>query len=476
MELKDYFDKWNINIKFNKIKDDSRLVKPGDIFVAWKGKNQNGEDYIANAISNGAVYIISSRHLDSFPSLYTKDPKKMLDSLLHFYYHGHEELKKIAVTGTDGKTTTSTLIHLILNSISKSILIGTNGIYFNNNHISTLNTTPSNAIIYNSLEDAFESNAKYAVIEMSSEGILDNRGTFLEFDGFIFTNLSKEHLNTHKTMKSYLDCKLKLLSLLRDDAICIVNKDSKYYEYIKNKARHRLITYGINNGEYRAKNIKYDFYHLTFDLYYKEIYLDKIDINLFGNYNVYNTLATIAYTYELGIPLGIIKNVLSDNVHIEGRFEYLNEYNRHFIVDFGHTPQAFKSLLSSLAPLKQGKIITIFGAQGGKDRKKRPLMGLIASMYSDIVIITSEDPKDESLFSIIKDLSCKIKNDYYITLKRDKAISLGISLMKEKDILIIFGKGNENIEVIKNYSFKRNDMESLKRLLNSQGFLSKRIN
>lgn len=476
MNLNDYFNKWKISISFNNIKDDSRLVKPGDLFVAWMGKNHNGESYIADAISSGASFIISSRHLDSYPSLYSSEPKRLLESLLHFYYHGHEHLKKIAVTGTDGKTTTSTLIHKILDTFSKSILIGTNGIYYSNTHINTSNTTPSNAIIYNTLEEAYLNNIKFAVIEMSSEGILDNRGTFLSFDAFLFTNLSNEHLNTHKTMKSYLDCKLKLLNLLSNDAICIINEDSKYYNYIISKIRHRIISYGINNGDYKAKNIRYDFYHLEFDLYYKNILLDQININLFGNYNVYNTLGAIAYTYELGIPLNIIKNALANNIHIDGRFEYFNSYNRHFIVDFGHTPQAFKSLLLSLVPLKEGKIFTIFGAQGGKDRKKRPLMGLVASTYSDVVILTSEDPKNESLFSIIKDLSSKIRTDYYITLSRHEAIALALSLMKEKDILIIFGKGNENIEVIKNYTFKHNDMLCLKTLINSQSFLSKGVN
>ena len=229
MKLNKYFKDLTEDVRFKDIKDDSRLVKKNDLFFAIRGENYNGEKYISEAIENGASYIISKKTLASYPSIKAENPKELLNSMLNFYYTKHKLLHNIAVTGTDGKTTTSYLLNHILNDVSRSILIGTNGVYFLKKHFKTNNTTPSNTIIYEALESAFLHKAQYSVIEMSSEGILNNRGLFLEFDGLIFTNISHEHLNTHKTMKKYLNCKLSLNKCLKPNSLILINHDMNYY-------------------------------------------------------------------------------------------------------------------------------------------------------------------------------------------------------------------------------------------------------
>lgn len=467
MKLNKYFKNIKEDIRFKDIKDDSRLVKKNDLFFAIKGKNYNGEKYISEAIENGASYIISKRYLPSYPSMQVEYPKELLNSMLNFYYTKHKFLHNIAVTGTDGKTTTSYLLNHVLNDVSRSILIGTNGIYFLKKHFKTSNTTPSNSIIYEALESAFFHKAQYSVIEMSSEGILNNRGLFLEFDGLIFTNISHEHLNTHKTMKKYLNCKLSLAKCLKPNSLILINHDMNYYNYVRKKLHGHIMTYGINGGDFRAKNIHLSLNKTTFDVYYKGYYLGQINTNLFGEYNIYNLLSAIAYLYEMGIPFSQIKKSLSQKLKIAGRFEFFNENNRYYIIDFGHTPNGIKSTLLSLNKIKKGRIITILGAQGNKDKTKRPLIGKFATALSDITIFTSEDPKDERITNILSDLTKKTTNTYYITLYRDEAIRLGVSLMKENDILIIFGKGHENTERYGNYIFHHSDLKLLKEALNT---------
>lgn len=467
MLLNDYFKQLDKKVYFKSIKDDSRLVKKNDIFVCIKGLTSDGNLYIAQAIENGACFIISERLIKNFPSLCVSNTQEVLNSMLNFYYQNHHKLNKVAITGTDGKTTTSSLIYKILNNVSNPILISSNGIYYKKNRYKTINTTPSNTILYESLEYAYNTKSKYAVIEMSSEGILNNRGMFLKFNGIVLTNITHEHLNTHKTMKNYINTKLKLLDNLKDDGIVVINKDMKYYKYVKNHINHKIITYGINSGDYKALNIHLSFTKTIFDLYYKNYYIGQIESSLFGEYNIYNMLASISYLYEIGIPFKIIKQTFNEYIHIEGRFEYLYYKNRHFIIDYAHTPNGIKSTLESIKKVSNGNIYSILGCMGGKDKTKRPLMGLYASLNSKNVIFTSEDPKDESIFNIINNLSKKVKDNYYITLFRDDAIKLGISLLKDNDILIIFGKGLENKEIYYNFKFKGSDKDILDNLLKS---------
>lgn len=446
-------------IKFKAIRDNSTLVRPGDIFVARKTKYGDGHIYISDAIYRGAVFIISERELKYFPSLKVPDSNEEFKRLLSFYYKGHLGMHLCGVTGTDGKTTTCTIIHEITSKLASSVEIGTNGIYSNKYHEYINNTTPSSSILYDTLEKSAARKIKYAVLEMSSEGILDGRGEFLMLDAAIFTNITREHLNTHKTMSSYAYTKSKLVDMVKNDGLVIINNDMKYKSIILKKCKNkRVITYGINSGDIVAKIRKYSISYTIFDIYYKKQFLCQIKSNLVGRYNVYNILAAFTYLHEIGFSAKDIKLALNDYIYVDGRFNYYNTQAPHFIIDFGHTPNAISETLKFVKTLKYDHIITILGAQGNKDKGKRKYMGQIASKLSDILILTSEDPKDESIFSILDDLKRKIHKDFYITLSRETAIKTAFDIAKENDLIIIFGKGNEQYEEIQGIKFKHSDL------------------
>lgn len=452
-------------VTFNKIRTNSKLIKPGDLFVAIRGKSHDGHDYIDEAIKNGACFIICEKSLKfNINHKKVKNTRKELTKILDFYYN-HNNLKLIGVTGTDGKTTTSTLLYHILNSEKKSSYIGTNGFYFKDNVERVHNTTPSANFLYTEFSTLARIGIESCCLEVSSEGIVDNRIDGLKFESAIFTNLSHEHLNSHKTMKNYFKTKEKLFTSLDESSLAIINIDDKYGRKIKTKAKK--ITYGLHAGTYRAKNIHLYQKKSIFDLYYKSLFLSTIELPLFGIYNIYNALGAIAYAYEKGIPLQVIKNRLSNLAPIEGRFNLYEHKEKTFIIDFAHTPNALKNLLSNLIYIRKKRIVLVMGCAGEKDVSKRKEMSKIACDLADTVIFTSEDPKNENLMSIFHDMTCKLKKDnYYMCLDRKEAIKLACKISGINDLVVITGKGNEKFEVIKGIKFRHNDLDEIKKCLN----------
>ena len=470
MNIIDIYPQLNINKDILGITNNSKKVKKDYIFVAIKGKKDNGQKYVKEALKNGASLVITDQMvLGNYNHLRVKNAKLEYIDLLQKFYRYKPNLYTIGVTGTDGKTTTSTILNSIFNTFTNSAYLGTNGINYNNKTIKTPNTTPTPTLLYPAYSVFNKYKINNMILEVSSEGILDDRIEKLNINGAIYTNLSCEHLNTHKTMDSYFKCKAKLFSKISKDGLIAVNTDDYYSHFIQNYTDARIISYGINSGTYRAKNIKLEFDKTTFDLYYQGTYLDTISTTLFGIYNIYNSLGAITYAYELGIDLKYIKEGL-EKVNVDGRFMYYkNKNNITAIVDFAHTPNAIKNLYESLLPFKTHRIIHILGAQGGKDRIKRKEMGLTAVNNADITIFTSEDPKDENIFQILYDLTKNINDkDYYISVDRKEAIKLAVKLAKPNDIILITGKGNENTEVIKGTYYRHNDFKIIKDFLQNE--------
>lgn len=468
MNIKDIYPKLNWNKEFTGITCNSKQVRQNFIFVAIKGAKNNGEKYIKEAIENGASIIISEKKFCRFNNhIKVRDAKLEYIKLLKKYYNYNNEIDIIGITGTDGKTTTSVILNNIFNVFKKSALIGTNGIYYLNKKVVTPNTTPAPNLLYPALKVFQKHDINNLVIEISSEGILDKRIEQLQFKGAIFTNLSNEHLNTHKTMTNYFNCKSCLFKKVTNDGLIAINTDDYYAHFIQYKTKAYIISYGLESGIYQAKNIRLSFNYSSFDVYYKGKFLAHFKLPLFGKYNIYNALAAISYSYEDGIDLSIIKEGIENLEPIEGRFMHYIKNDIAGIVDFAHTPNALANLYESLKLFKKNRIIHILGAQGLKDRSKRSLMSEIVINNADITIFTSEDPKTENPFQILQDLTKNLKNkEYYITLTRNEAINLAVNLAKPNDIILITGKGNENTEKILNYTFKHNDMETLKYYVN----------
>lgn len=468
MNIIDIYPQLNIHSDILGITNNSKRVKKNYIFVAIKGKKENGQKYIKEALENGASLIITDQLvLGKYNHLRVKNAKLEYIYLLQKFYHYTNNIYTIGITGTDGKTTTATMLNSIFNSFVSSAYIGTNGINYLNKTIKTPNTTPTPTLLYPAYQVFRKHNINNMILEVSSEGILDGRIEKFNFNGAIYTNLSLEHLNTHKTMDEYFKCKAKLFQAINENGLIAINTDDFYAHSIPFYTKANIITYGLESGLYRAKNIVLNFEKSEFDVFYQGMFLTHICLPLFGKYNIYNALGCIAYTYELGIDIKYIKEGLEKLSYVDGRFmHYVSKDNITAIVDFAHTPNALLNIYENLKPFKKGKIIHVLGAAGEKDFLKRADMGKIATDNADITIFTSEDPKNENIFQILLDLTKKLEDkEYYITIDRKEAIELAARIANPKDIILITGKGNEQTETILNYKFTHNDFDIIKKAL-----------
>lgn len=471
MNLKTLYKDINSDSIIRGITDHSKKVKKNYIFVAIKGHENDGNNYINEAIKNGAIVIISEKKLmiPNVICIRVNNAKDEYIRLLQLFYHySLDSIYTIAITGTDGKTTISEYLKSILSNLGQTGVIGTNGISYSNYHIKSPNTTPAVSLLYKSFNHMKYNNIHDLIIEASSEGIVDKRLTNFKLNGVIISNLTHEHLNSHKTMNRYFLAKMQIVKTLDSNSLLVYNIDNKYTKNSYCFTCGCKVSYGFNKGDYQIRDYVINLDGSIFTIYYHNTLLGTFKTKLFGKYNMANALAAIAYTNELGIPLNIIKKGIYNLDYVDGRFMKYEKNGVTGIVDFAHTPNGIFNILSNLKIVARGKIILIIGAQGQKDRTKRPIIGDISTKLADIVIFTSEDPKNESLFNIYYDLTKKVKrHDYYLSLTRREAIKLAVSLAKENDYIVITGKGNENEEIIRNYHFKQNDYEILKEALDS---------
>lgn len=470
MNLQQLYPSLGRNIEVMGITANSKRVRKNFIFVAIKGHKHNGKKYVKEALENGACLIVTDQMvLKNYNHIRVRNAKSEYIRLLQLFYHYNHEIYTVGITGTDGKTTTANILNQIFNVAKSSAYIGTNGISYLKKTIKTKHTTPTPDLFYEAYNVLRKHQINDLVMEVSSEGILDGRIEKMEFDGAIFTNLSHEHLNTHKTMDRYFKTKAKLFQNLKKGALAVMNSDDFYGTELAAYTKARVITYGLDTGMYQAKNIHLNLLSSEFDVYFKGLFLGHFNLPLFGKYNIYNALAAIAYANELGIDFKYIKQGIETLLPIDGRFmHFKNKNNITGIVDFAHTPNALQNLLTNINEFKKGKLIAILGSQGEKDKTKRTKLGQIATTLADITIFTSEDPKHESLFGILYDITENLKDkEYYLTLSRKEAITLATKLAKENDIIVITGKGNETTEQIYDYHFKHNDFYLLKNALDA---------
>lgn len=414
------------------LKDDSRKIKKGDIFIARSGVNTDGHKYIKEAIKNGAKKVVAEHGKYSVDTLIVDNTNEYLDKYLKI---NNVDIKIIGVTGTNGKTTTCYLIYQLLNKLNvKTSYIGTLG-YIIDDKIKHLdNTTPGKLELYNLLLHSKKNNVEYVVMEISSQALQQNRVNFIELDYIIFTNISRDHLDYHKTMDNYINSKRKIFELAKDNTITLVNNDDKYKEsFMINKYK----TYGFNNSDYtiNSDNI---------------VNNNKYDIPLLGKFNKYNVLASISLMYELGYKYEQLYPLVKDLKEPSGRMEVIEYNTNKIIIDYAHTPDALENIINTVKGLKHNKIITIIGCGGNRDKGKRKIMGSISTEMSDYVIFTSDNPRFEDAISIINDMICELdKNNYEIESNREIAIKKGIHLLDTFDILLVLGKGHEKYQIIK---------------------------
>ena len=439
------------------IKSDSRRIKNGDIFIALRGIKSDGHDYIDDAISRGASKVIVEHGSYSVPTLVVSDTREYLKNyLVSNYSHIFSGMVIIGITGTNGKTTTSYLIYQALNRLGvRCSMIGTLGYYRETKIGDLYNTCPDICMMYELLLDSYNNGFKCVVMEASSQGLFEDRLYGVKFDYAIFTNLTHDHLDYHKSVENYVEAKRKLFLSLKADGVGVINGDDPYCAYF---VSNNSIKYGFNDCDYKI--VDYSDYSFSFFDGYSHV----VKHNLVGKYNVYNLMACIVVLNKMGFNYDSICSVIEAINSPSGRMEVYNYLNNRIIVDYAHTPDAISNVLASIGDYN--KLYAVFGCTGNRDRTKRPIMTKLLLDKCERVVITSDDLYDESFDSIVSDMLNGVSSSNYLVCSdRGEAIKKGISFLEKGDILLVLGKGHESVIKIGSERIPFNDGEFIKNVI-----------
>lgn len=475
----DFKVKGDINRNIEHISYNSKEIRQGSLFFAISGQKVDGHFFIEEAIKKGAkavVYeighFIPSEHTD-ITWIGVNDSRDALAWIsAKFYGNPSEKLKIIGITGTNGKTTTSYLIRDILKRYGKKTgVIGTIKYLIDDEERVAIHTTPEAPEFQELLHEMIFKGVEYVITEVSSHALALKRVDYTKFDVAVFTNLSRDHLDFHKDMEDYFNAKKRLFTeLLKNDAVAVINLDDAYGRKLIEQLSNKKILYSMENpqADIYVKNYRLKFKGTEINVDIKKKKEIFIKTSLLGIPNIYNVISAVSVAVALNIPFDIIESALLDAHSPDGRFERVDEGQDFLVfVDYAHTPDALERLLISVRKLKEeisknGKVVTIFGCGGNRDRGKRPQMGKIATELSDYVILTSDNPRWEEPRQIIREVEEGILKDNYIVVP-DRAMSLwiGTRLCKNGDILIVAGKGHEDYQEIKGERYSFSDREVL---------------
>lgn len=448
------------------IKNNSKYVKKNDIFICTHDSTEDRHKYINNLKKASAIIVDKEVSNTKIPIIQVDNTNDTFYQIYNTYYNKPlKDIDLIGITGTDGKTTTAYLIKEVLNKIDSAAYLGTLGFIYKNKVIKTHNTTIGIDKFLEYASILKNENINNLIMEVSSEGLLHNRCNHLLFKRAIITNVTGDHLNVHKSFENYLNTKLKLFTQLKDNGIAIINIDDISYKYLKNN--ENVLTYGFNEkADYRVIDYRLTSHKTYFTLEHKcKKY--KIESNLLGKFNIYNITSMVACINSLSIDINIITNILKQIYPIPGRMNsFKTRNNSTIILDYAHTINATKEILKFTNSIKKGKIITVVGSAGGREKEKRKEIGKIVTELSDKVIFTMDDPRYEKVQDIVNDMTKKVTTNNYIYIKnRKKAIKKAIAISKENDIILVLGKGTDNYMAIKNKYKKYNDLKVIKKYI-----------
>ena len=446
-----------------KYETNSRLIKPGQTFVAIKGYTVDGHDYIEDAIKNGATAVIAQKEVNcSVPVTVVENSAEYYQKLLVKEYKDEfKDLKLIGITGTNGKTTSAYLTYqMLLDLGKKAAYIGTIGFMCGDYFKELPNTSPEILTTYKLLEKAKEMECEYVVMEVSNFALDQKRIEGLEFVAGAFTNLTEDHLDYHKTMENYLKAKLLLTDYIKKDGVLLVNKDDeaskKFIERFKNTK-----TFGYGNADYDilSDDIYPDHTDIIFKVNEKEY---KVTTNLTSKFNVYNYFTMFSILHELGFKINELIEKTKYLKAPKGRCETYKVKNGFAVVDYAHTPDAVLKTVTAYKELAKARVITLVGCGGDRDPMKRPIMGEIASNYSDYVIFTNDNPRTEDPENIMKDILKGVKKDNYeVCLDRREAIKKALDMIQKDDIVLLLGKGHEDYQILGHTKVHLDDSEEI---------------
>ena len=466
--------KGKVEREINNIQYDSREIKEGDLFVCLSGFEVDGHNYAQNAVEAGAKVILCEKEIEinseNVTVLLVKEGRKALANMsANFYGNPAKKLKIIGVTGTNGKTTTVYLLKSILEKAGKKVgLVGTISNYIGDTKIESHRTTPESLELQKLFRDMVDADCEYCVMETSSHSLYLDRVYGCEYEVGIFTNLTRDHLDFHKTFENYYDAKFKLFERSKAS---VINVDDDYgYRILKDveKLEDKLIkTYSIKNeSDFKATNIELKDGDIHFNVN-GETYNSVLP----GEYNIYNVLGVISTMRIIGIEDKYIKEGLLDVV-VPGRCERIGyKYNIPYdiIIDFAHTPDGLKNILETLRGFTKNRLISVYGCGGDRDKVKRAELGRIGTELSDLAIITSDNPRQEDPMLIIREIVVGISKSNYVAIEnRKEAIKMALDMAEEGDVVVLAGKGHENYQIINEGTIHFDEREVVDEILASK--------
>ena len=467
------------NIEITGIEHDSRKVEAGTLFVCIAGFHVDGHKFIPQAVEKGAKAILTTRSIEELEVpegiavLQVPELKEALDTIVPFFHdYPAQKLRVIGITGTNGKTTTSYLIRAILREAGYKVgLIGTIQIMMEEEVFPIHNTTPDVVELQHTLAIMRDKGMDYVVMEVSSHALDQNRVAGIEFDTAVFSNLTQDHLDYHKTLENYKLAKAKLFDLLgregvKENKTAVVNADDEAGKTMLEHAHCRHLTYGIDNkAALQATNVEVLASGANFTL--AEEFIGEMDLKLHitGIFNVYNVMAAVGAAIAEKIDPAIIHKALVNFTSVPGRFELVKAgQDFSIIVDYAHTPDGVENVLNTARRIAKKKIIAVFGCGGDRDRTKRPIMGRLAAKLADVVIATSDNPRSEDPAFILSEVEAGVKETigdkhHECIIDRREAIFRAVELAESDDIVIILGKGHEDYQILKDKTIHFDDKE-----------------
>jgi UDP-N-acetylmuramoyl-L-alanyl-D-glutamate--2,6-diaminopimelate ligase len=446
-------------------------LKEGSCYFAVRGHRVDGHQFINDAIEKGAQIIfceeLPESTLDTVTYVVVPKVSDVLGTVAStFYGNPSKNMKVVGVTGTNGKTSVATTMYEILTALGfKTILLSTVHNIIGTEVKASVLTTGSPLEIQRMLKRGVDMGCTHVCMEVSSHSLDQGRVQGIEFDIGIFTNLTQDHLDYHKTMENYAASKKRLFDMLNPSSLAITNIDSEYGSYMVSDTQAQVISYGTQKSDYQFQVQNIDTKGTTFSINDQELH-----IPLIGMFNVYNTASVYAACIHLGVDTGDLVRQCSILKGARGRLQLVHSQNKEGVlgvVDYAHTPDALENVLSTLSELPHHRIITVFGCGGDRDATKRPLMAEVTQRYSDIIVVTNDNPRTEDPQQIISDIQRGFTEDfqYQVVLKREEAIKRAVDEAQRGDIVLLAGKGHEDYQIIGTTKHHLDDVEVLTRFL-----------
>ncbi len=457
---------------------DSRRVQKNSLFVALRGEKSDGHQFIGQALEKGATVIVTEReekHARATCVVVSNTREALADLAAAFYDRPARHLKLAAVTGTNGKTTTTFLIkHICEKAGLRCGLIGTVRYEIGERILPATRTTPESLDLQELLAQIANAGCRAAAMEVSSHALAQERTRGLEWNVAVFTNLTQDHLDFHGTMENYFESKAKLFTGLAQQTVktkpvAVINLDDRYAEQLLSKIDKKIsiITYGmVVRADFRASNYRTEFGGTSYQLDARgKSYLVRVP--LIGRFNVANSLAALAAAKALGINLREAISSLAKSPQVPGRLEAVPAKRQFQVfVDYAHTPDALLNVLKTLRELEPGRLIVVFGCGGDRDKQKRPLMGQVVDRNADHAIVTSDNPRKEDPNEIITEVEKGFRSNHYEKIPdRTEAITRAISMAQPRDIVLIAGKGHETYQEFADHTVPFDDLQVARRAL-----------